>query len=87
MYAHAIKVLDQHTETSSFWYLHRCKKKCAENELKIANLYIAEIQDLASKMKIVSKRGRSSTLRNAMKIGPPVVLEEGRQRDASGVGI
>jgi hypothetical protein len=36
---------------------------------------------------VKGKRGRSSTLRNAIKIGPPVVLEEGRQRDASGVGI
>jgi hypothetical protein len=33
------------------------------------------------------KRCDGSTLRNAMKIGPPVVLEEGRQRDGSGVGI
>ena len=33
------------------------------------------------------KRGRSGTLRNARKIGPPVVLEEGRQRDGRGVGI
>jgi hypothetical protein len=33
------------------------------------------------------KRGRRGTLRNARKIGPPVVLEEGRQRDGRGVGI
>ena len=33
------------------------------------------------------KRCDGSTLRNAMKIGPPVVLEEGRQSDGRGVGI
>ena len=33
------------------------------------------------------KRCDGSTLRDAIKIGPPVVLEEGRQRDANGVGI
>jgi hypothetical protein len=33
------------------------------------------------------KRCRGSTLRDVMKIGPPVVLHKGRQRDGSGVGI
>ena len=33
------------------------------------------------------KRRRASTLRDAMKIGPPVVLEEGRWDDGRGVGI
>jgi hypothetical protein len=32
------------------------------------------------------KRHRGSTLCDAMKIGPSVVLEEGRQYDGSGVG-
>jgi hypothetical protein len=33
------------------------------------------------------KRCRASTLRDVMKIVPPVVLEEGRQGDGKGVGI
>ncbi len=33
------------------------------------------------------ERGLGSTLRGASEIGPPVVLEEGRQGDGSGVGI
>lgn len=37
--------------------------------------------------KFERKRCRGSTLRSARKIGPPVVLEEGRQCDGSGVGI
>jgi transposase-like protein len=35
----------------------------------------------------VRKRRGASTLRDAMKIGPPVVLEEGRWDDGRGVGI
>ena len=36
---------------------------------------------------LIRKRYRGSTLRGARKIGPPVVLEEGRQCDGSGVGF
>jgi hypothetical protein len=36
---------------------------------------------------VYRKRRRASTLRDAMKIGPPVVLEEGRWDDGRGVGI
>ena len=35
----------------------------------------------------VCKRSCGSTLRDAMKIGPPVVQQEGRQGDGIGVGI
>jgi hypothetical protein len=53
MCAHAIKVLDQHREASSFWYVCRCKKECVESELRRENLSVTEIQDLADKMKMV----------------------------------
>lgn len=35
---------------------------------------------------VEGKRCRASTLRDALKIGPPVVLEEGRQRNGSDIG-
>ncbi len=41
----------------------------------------------SNQMALCSKRCRASTLRDAMKIVPPVVLEEGRQSDGRGVGI
>jgi hypothetical protein len=53
MYAHAIKVLDLHGDTSSFWYVHRCKKKDVENALRKEHVSITEIQELADKMKLV----------------------------------
>ena len=46
--------------------------------------YLAEI---AWAPDAIRKRRRASSLRDAMKIGPPVVLEEGRWDDGRGVGI
>ena len=36
---------------------------------------------------LISERCRASTLRDVMRIGPPVVLEKGRQCDGNGAGI
>jgi hypothetical protein len=46
-------------------------------------LYLHDIEQT----QFARKRRRASTLRDAMNIGPPVVLEEGRWDDGRGVGI
>ena len=43
--------------------------------------------DVRDAVHVKRKRGRGSTLREAMKIGPPVVLQRGRQGDGSCVGV
>ena len=53
MCAHAIKVLDQHRDTSSFWYIHRCREKTVGSALQKTGVSIAEVQELADKLKLV----------------------------------
>jgi monovalent cation:H+ antiporter, CPA1 family len=48
---------------------------------------IATFKEMKAEPRLSRKRCCISTLRRARKIGPPVVLEEGRQCDGSGVGI
>jgi hypothetical protein len=57
-----------------------------------AILVIARLCEPSSELHIAEdwyrrKRCRVSTLQDAMKVGPPVVLQKGRQGDGSGVGI
>ncbi len=53
MVSHAIKVLDNSRETSSFWYIHRSKEKLVEAELLKANLSACEIKNLSDKLRTV----------------------------------
>jgi LuxR family transcriptional regulator, maltose regulon positive regulatory protein len=55
--------------------------------IEIRQLLLIPLDQDGTWYRFHSKRCRGSTLRDVMKIGPPVVLHKGRQRDGSGVGI
>lgn len=53
MFFHAIKILDEHKDVASFWYLWRCNPKDIERLLSKHNLTINEIEVLSKKLIIV----------------------------------
>lgn len=50
MVAHAIKVVDTHKDTASFWYLYRCNRNEIEELLKKLGLTMADIEKLSDKL-------------------------------------
>ncbi len=50
MFSHAIKVLDKHPGTVSFFYLYKCNSKLIENELVQVDVKIEEIELMSDKL-------------------------------------
>jgi len=50
MFAHAIKVLDQNSDSSTFWYLYRCKKKEVEKFASTTNIDLTNLESLGKKL-------------------------------------
>ena len=53
IFSHEIKVLDQHRDAASFWYLRNCEMKLMDILLQKHSLTIDEIAGLCEKLKIV----------------------------------
>lgn len=53
MFFHAIKILDEHKDAASFWYLWRCDQKTIENILLKHKLDFNEIELLSKKLIII----------------------------------
>jgi len=56
MLSHAIKILDQHSDAASFWYLWRCNRKQIEKYLLKNNLSIDEVKLLSKKLIIIRNK-------------------------------
>lgn len=50
MIAHAIKVLDKNTDSSTFWYLYRCKKKEVDIFAKQYEIDLHGLENLGEKL-------------------------------------
>lgn len=50
MIAHAIKVLDQNTDSSTFWYLYRCKTNEVEKFANDHNIQLSDLEALGNKL-------------------------------------
>jgi hypothetical protein len=53
MVAHMIKVLDRNSQSTTFWYIFRCKAKEIKNFIRENDIVFMDIYDLAEKLKIV----------------------------------
>ena len=53
MVAHMIKVLDQNSQSTTFWYIFRCRSKEVKEFIKRENIDFMSIYDIAEKLKIV----------------------------------
>lgn len=53
MFFHAIKILDEHRDAASFWYLWRCNQKIIENLLAKHSLDFNEVNLLSKKLIII----------------------------------
>jgi len=53
MIAHMIKVLDQNYQSTTFWYIIRCRSKEAKEFIKRENIDFMTIYDLAKKLKTI----------------------------------
>jgi hypothetical protein len=53
MIAHMIKVLDQNYQSTTFWYIFRCRSKEAKEFIKRENIDFMAIYDLAEKLKTI----------------------------------
>lgn len=53
MVAHMIKVLDQNSQSATFWYIFRYKSKEAKEFIKKEHINFMEIYDIAEKLKVV----------------------------------
>lgn len=53
MVAHMIKVLDRNAQSTTFWYIFRCKSNDVKEFIKEKNIDFMSIYDLAEKFKIV----------------------------------
>ena len=53
MFLHAIKILDQHKDAASFWYLWRCNQKQVEKYLLKNNLSFTDVKLLSEKLIII----------------------------------
>lgn len=51
MIAHAIKVLDQHKDVSSFWYLQKTNEKLVNKAIRAHNIDIGQIAKTAKSLK------------------------------------
>lgn len=56
MIAHAIRVLDEHRDAMSFWYVLRCNEAAVKRNAKIANLDVEELRVLSSKLRLVREK-------------------------------
>ena len=56
MVAHMIKVLDQDSQSATFWYIFRTKSKDVKDFIKENNIDFMSIYDLAEKLKIVRNK-------------------------------
>ena len=65
----------------------RRRAQFAEVRSFVGGVYGADLDAKRIDSLAGGKRSCGSTLRDAMKIGPPVVQQEGRQGDGIGVGI
>lgn len=53
MVAHMIKVLDQNSQSATFWYVFRCRSNEVKEFIKKENLDFMAIYDIAEKLKVV----------------------------------
>lgn len=53
MIAHMIKVLDQNSQSTTFWYIFRCRSEEVKEFIKRADIDFMAIYDLAEKLKTV----------------------------------
>lgn len=53
MIAHMIKVLDQNSQSTTFWYIFRCRSKEVKEFIKRENIDFMAIYDLTEKLKTV----------------------------------
>jgi hypothetical protein len=54
--AHAIKVLDEHRDALSFWYILRCKEGVVREAAKGAGLDLTELQAMSAKLRHVREK-------------------------------
>lgn len=54
--AHAIRVLDEHCDATSFWYILKCNEAVAERAAKAAQLDLDGLKVLSSKLRHVREK-------------------------------
>lgn len=64
VFFHAMKILDEHREAVSFWYIWRCNQGAAEKYLSKCNLTYDEIKNLSGKLKLVRNKTHFHNDRN-----------------------
>lgn len=55
-FAHAIRVLDEHRNAMSFWYVLRCNEAVVKRQAKSAGLDLEELKALSSKLRLVREK-------------------------------
>jgi hypothetical protein len=55
-FAHVIRVLDEHDDAASFWYIKNCKEKVVRVAAQEAGFDVDQLRDLSSQLKIVRDR-------------------------------
>ena len=55
-FSHAIRVLDEHKQAMSFWYVLRCNEAVVKRKAKSANLDLEELKALSTKLRLVREK-------------------------------
>jgi hypothetical protein len=53
MVSHAIKVLDEHRGSVSFWYIYKANQKVANKALQEARLEVSKLRELSTALKLI----------------------------------
>ena len=56
MFSHAIRVLDEHRDALSFWYVLRCNEAVVRSSAENADLNIEELKVLSSKLRLIREK-------------------------------
>lgn len=66
IFSHAMKVLDKHRDTVSFFYLYKCNSELIENELLLVDVKMEEIELISDKLNKIRNKTHFHIDKNAV---------------------